>query len=103
MNQEFAMSTATQLMTAAELIKLPRGRCRYELVISPGDSPKRVEKKAQRWLTAGTLAVWTIDPKTRTVKVYEPGGAVKILGAADELTGGTVVQGFNLPVPDTFI
>ena len=26
------MSTATQLMTAAELIKLPRGRCRYELV-----------------------------------------------------------------------
>ena len=30
--QEFPMSTATHLMTAEELIKLPRGQYRYELV-----------------------------------------------------------------------
>ncbi len=183
------MSTATHLMTAEELIKLPGGSCRYELVkgelltmplageehgvliinvtlpiaqylrsnnlgivygadtgfqiesnpdtvlgpdiafvskdrlketgisrgyrmgapdlaveiISPRDSAKRAEQKAHRWLAGGALIVWTVDPKTRTVKVYESTSSVAVLGEADVLTGGTVLPGFKLPVSEIFI
>ena len=183
------MSTATHLMTAEELIKLPGGSCRYELVkgelltmplageehgvliinvtlpiaqyvrsnnlgivygadtgfqiesnpdtvlgpdiafvlkdrlketgisrgyrmgapdlaveiISPRDSAKRAEQKAHRWLAGGANIVWTVDPKTRTVKVYESTSSVAVLGEAHVLTGGTVLPGFKLPVSEIFI
>jgi len=183
------MSTATQLMTAEELIKLPGGSCRYELVkgelltmplageergvlivnvavplalhvrrndlgivygaetgfqiesnpdtvlgpdiafvskdrlkengissgyrlgapdlavevISPRDSSKRVEQKVQRWLAGGALTVWTVDPKTRTVKVYQSMSSVTVLGETEVLTGGTLLPGFKLPVAEIFI
>ena len=72
-------------------------------VISPSDTSSRVEKKVQRWLTAGALAVWTVDPKTRTVTVYESTGAVMVLGEADDLTGGMLLPDFLLNVAEIFI
>jgi Uma2 family endonuclease len=72
-------------------------------VISPSDSMKKVEQKVQRWLSAGARIVWAVDLKTRTVKVYEGSDAVTVLGEADQLTGGTVVPGFRMPVAEVFI
>jgi Uma2 family endonuclease len=72
-------------------------------VISPRDSSKRVEQKVQRWLAGGALTVWTVDPKTRTVKVYQSNSAAMEFGEADVLTGGTILPGFKLPVTEIFI
>jgi Uma2 family endonuclease len=72
-------------------------------VISPSDNMKKVEQKVQRWLSAGARIVWAVDPKTRTVKVYEGSDLVTVLGEADDLTGSTVVPGFRLPVAEVFI
>src|ERR1700730_3842989 len=60
-------------------------------VISPSDNVKKVERKVQLWLSAGARMVWAVDPKTRSVKVYE---------GSDTATGG---PGFHLPVADIFI
>jgi len=72
-------------------------------VNSPSDSMKKIERKIQLWLSAGARIVWSVDPKTRTVTVYEGPDAVTVLTEADELTGGDVVPGFRLPVPELFI
>lgn len=72
-------------------------------VISPSDNMKKVEQKIQRWLSADARLVWTVDPKTRTIKVYEGPNAATVLAEADELTGGDVVPGFRLPVAEIFI
>ncbi len=71
-------------------------------VISPSDNMKKVEQKVQRWLSAGARIVWTVDPKTRTIKVYE-GTDKATVREDDELTGGDVVPGFRLPVAEIFI
>lgn len=72
-------------------------------VISPSDNMKKVERKVQLWLSTGARMVWAVDPKTRTVKVYEGSDTVKEFGGADDLTGGSVVPGFHLPVADIFV
>lgn len=72
-------------------------------VVSPSDNMKKVDQKTQRWLSARTRMVWLVDPKTRTVKVYEGSDKVKVLGEADDLTGDPVLPGFQLPVAEIFV
>lgn len=180
------MSTATRLMTAEELIRLPRGRRRYELVkgelltmspageehgavtinltlplaqhvkannlgvvygaetgfklesnpdtvlapdiafirrehlgtlskgyrsgapdlavevISPDESKNKVQKKVERWLQRGALAVWIVDPQTRTVAVHQLDRDARLLTEEDELTGDDVVPDFAFPVSEIF-
>jgi Uma2 family endonuclease len=72
-------------------------------VNSPSDSMKKIQQKVQQWLAAGAQIVWSVDPKTRTVTVYDAPERVTVLGEADELTGGDVVPGFRLPVAEVFV
>jgi Uma2 family endonuclease len=72
-------------------------------VISPSDSIKKVERKVQLWLSAGARLLWRVEPKTRTVIVYEGTNAMTVFGEVDELTGGDVVPGFRLPIAEIFI
>lgn len=182
------MSTNTQLMTADELLKLPRGRHRYELirgdlktkslagvdhgaiamnvavslgqhvkahrlgvvcaaetgfevetdpdtvlapdvafvrqaripdsgrprkfwagapdlaveVLSPGDTVSEVDDKVARWLAAGALSVWVVNPKRRTVTIHHAGQDVVTLSEQDELGDEDVVPGFHLQVSEIF-
>ncbi len=43
-------------------------------------------------------------PASKTFEVYQPGQVdpVKTLGVADELDGGEVIPGFELPVKELF-
>lgn len=72
-------------------------------VVSPGESRKRVETKVQDWLSGGARAVWVVDPKTRTVKVYHGPSASAVLKETDELTGGDLVPGFRCSVAEIFV
>jgi Uma2 family endonuclease len=72
-------------------------------VNSPSDSMKKIERKIEQWLSAGARIVWSVDPKSRTVTVYEGTELVTVLGEAEELTGGDVVPGFSLPRSEVFV
>lgn len=71
-------------------------------VVSPSDRAIEVSEKALMWADAGVRLVWIVDPRTRTVTVYRPDGAVSLLRGASELDGEDVLPGFRLPLADLF-
>ena len=71
-------------------------------VVSPTDKVSELAVKIADYLTAGTQQVWIVEPSTRTVAVYRPGGAARVYGAADTLDGGDLLPGLALPVSDLF-
>jgi Uma2 family endonuclease len=71
-------------------------------VRSPSETAKKVQKKVEDWIDAGTSVVWVIDPKTTTVTVHQKSGEPLVLEMNDELDGGDVVPGFSVPVAEIF-
>lgn len=71
-------------------------------VLSPDDRPREVKEKSEAWLSAGVKLLWVVDPKLRTVTVYQPGADVIEIAGADELQGGKVVRGFRCTVVEIF-
>ena len=63
---------------------------------------ERVEYAVPRWngseasTSSGVRLIWEFDPEPRTVHVYTPDGAVKMLDASQTLDGGDVLPGFSL-------
>jgi Uma2 family endonuclease len=70
-------------------------------VISPKESKKKIETKTAQWLQFGALAVWLVNPQTRTVEVRSAAGEKKVLHKEDVLTD-QLVPGFSLPVAEIF-
>jgi len=71
-------------------------------VLSPDDRPGYVREKVAEWLEAGTVAVWVVDPRARTVTIHAPGRAPSTLGEADSIRGDKVLPGFELSVRELF-
>jgi len=71
-------------------------------VVSPGDSQSYVHRKVLHYLDHDVALVWVVDPKTRTVTVYRSRQDVRILGEAEEITGGDVLPGFSCRVAEFF-
>ena len=71
-------------------------------VLSPDDRRGEVDEKIEAWLTAGTTAVWVVDPKLKTVTQYEAANQVSVCAAGEMLVGGTVVPGFACAVDELF-
>ena len=71
-------------------------------VVSPTDKAGELAVKTADYLAAGTQQVWVVEPNTRTVTVYRPGGAARVYGADDTLDGGDLLPGLALPVGDLF-
>jgi len=71
-------------------------------VISPHDRASEVLAKVRGWLDAGSLAVWVVDPPSRTVTVYASGLAAILLGQEDHVDGGEILPGFRLSVAEIF-
>ena len=46
--------------------------------------------------------MWVVDPRRRTVAVYAPGDAVRILREGETLDGGDVLPGFAYPLTELF-
>jgi Uma2 family endonuclease len=71
-------------------------------VISPGESKNKVQRKVEGWLQGGALAVWIVDPQTRTVTVHQLERDSRLLSEEDDVTGDNVVPGFRFPVSEIF-
>ena len=71
-------------------------------VLSPSNTRREMRRKRQLFFGAGTQLFWIIDPRPRTVQVYTDPRQFTTLTAADRLTGGTVLPGFDVAVGDVF-
>ena len=71
-------------------------------VISPGDSYTEVQEKIMEWLDAGCRMVVTVDPRRRTATVYRSRHDIEILTEENTLSGGDVVEGWELPLSMLF-
>jgi Uma2 family endonuclease len=71
-------------------------------VLSPSDRAGEVLAKVQDWLEAGCRAVWVVDPHTQTISDYRSRSEVVVFSGADTLTGGTVLPGFSVSLPEIF-
>jgi Uma2 family endonuclease len=69
-------------------------------VLSPDDRLGRVLRKVNDWLEAGCRAVWVIDPDSQSVSIHLRGQEVRILGIADQLSGGEILPGFSFPIAE---
>lgn len=64
-------------------------------------SERQMRYKLYHYLSVGTLA-WIVYPKSREVEIHAPGKAPQKLIAADTLTGGDMLPGFELPLREIF-
>ena len=69
---------------------------------SPNDRPGEIGRKTQEYLAAGTIVVWDIDPRTKTVTIYRKDTEPHVLREAETLTEEELLPGFSLPIKDVF-
>jgi Uma2 family endonuclease len=72
-------------------------------VLSPDDSPRKVEKKTADWFAGGAREVWNVNPRRRVVTVQRSPTGVAVLGEDDELDGGALLPGFRCRVSEIFV
>lgn len=71
-------------------------------VLSPDDRTGEVDEKIDAWLTAGSSAVWIVDPKLETLTVYQSQRIVETYTTGQSLAGGEIVPGFSCLVDEIF-
>jgi|ERR1043165_9084044 Uma2 family endonuclease len=71
-------------------------------VISPGNTKGEMRRKCREYFQAGTLLVWMVNPRKRTVTVHTASDSFEILGESHTLTGGSVLPGFSINVKALF-
>ncbi len=71
-------------------------------VLSVRNTSAEMMLKREDYFSAGVSIVWEVDPKTRTVNVYESNDAPITLSANDVLNGGSVLPGFSVSLRDLF-
>lgn len=115
-SNDFALATGVIFKPDAAFIskkRLPQLPQRYELapdlaveVVSPSNTPGELADKVETYLRYGTLLVWVIYPKEKTIRIYRPGEGDQItmqkVGLNDMLTGGEVLPDLTIPVRQIF-
>lgn len=71
-------------------------------VRSPSQSKRTMHTLAVMYLNAGARLVWIVEPKAKTVTVYQGDGKRFTLSGDAELDGGDVLPGFKLSLPRIF-
>ena len=71
-------------------------------VLSPSDSQLDVEEKIEQWLTGGTLLVWVVNPRNKTVTIHRPTRDPQVLREDETLGGESVCKGFSIKVAEIF-
>ena len=71
-------------------------------VLSPSETKRDVEDKLADYRACGTVLLWVIDPKRRTVTVLSGDEPARVLTIDDTLDGGDVIPGFSCRVAELF-
>lgn len=75
-------------------------------VVSPGNRPRDMLNKVEKYLEHGTNAVWVVYPDERVIDVYhrQPDGVLTLrkVNTDSTLDGGDMLPGFTLKVADIF-
>lgn len=75
-------------------------------VISPSETPRKINEKTALYLNNGARLVWNIFPQEKVVEVWTLGTGGKLemqpLSMGDTVSGGEVLPGFVLPVAEIF-
>ncbi len=71
-------------------------------VLSPSNTKTEMARKRWEYFKAGVRLVWEVDPKARTVAVYDAPERSKVLNIAQTIDGADVLPGFLLPLVDLF-
>jgi Uma2 family endonuclease len=71
-------------------------------VLSPGESRRRLRQKLAQYFANGTLLAWVVNPKDRTVEVFDSPGHSRALSEHGQLDGGSVLPRLALPVGAIF-
>jgi Uma2 family endonuclease len=71
-------------------------------VRSPDDRLARLRDKMQRYINAGVLLAWLIDPFERTVAIYRPNREPETLDNPASVSGEGPVEGFVLNLDGIF-
>jgi Uma2 family endonuclease len=71
-------------------------------VVSPSDTVRNAESKAQDWLDYGCSMVLVVNARTLTAKVFRPGQPPRLLQGDDVFDAEDVIPGFRLPLGDMF-
>lgn len=72
-------------------------------VVSPTDRFNDVQQKVRDYLEAGTVVVWLIQPRTRSLTIYRKGVTPSELHESEELTEDALLPGFKLQVASLFL
>ena len=71
-------------------------------IISPSQSLAQARRKAKVYLRHGTAVVWLVNPAEKSAEIWTAENSdapqSEIIGLDDELSGGTVLPGFRLPL-----
>jgi Uma2 family endonuclease len=71
-------------------------------ILSPTERAADLQEKLDDYRAAGTLLIWVIDPRRRTVRILDGDSPERTLREGDVLDGGTIIPGFSCPVADLF-
>ncbi len=71
-------------------------------VLSISNTPAEMARKRREYFAAGVRLVWEVDPRARTVVVFDGPEQSTLLDASMTLEGGDVLPGFALPLTDLF-
>lgn len=63
---------------------------------SPSDTLLEQTAKMDEWIENGARLAWLVDPKTKRVHIYRPGGKPEILENPSKVSGEDVLPGFEL-------
>ncbi len=71
-------------------------------VLSPSNTRRAMQRKLSQFFATGCKLAWIIDPKTRTIEVWESAaGPIRTL-RENELLETDLLPGFSLPVAKLF-
>lgn len=71
-------------------------------VVSRRDRPSELRVKIDEYLAAGVLAVWVVNPASRTVVIHRPARPVVHLKMGDAIEGPPELPGFRRVVSEIF-
>ena len=71
-------------------------------VLSPHNTKQEMTRKLGEYFGAGVVAVWYVDPSTRTVTVYSSPDEAVVLTEQQSLEGGGALPGLTIRLADLF-